>query len=134
MVSPKLRGYSILAGFFLLGAIGGIAGGRAFTQHEMSQTYFDQEPQTREALFVRGIAAALALTKAEARHLASVAAKHRDSRRALTQLMYDTCGQPMRELQNQMNAEVAAGLRPDKAAGYLEIIAARRRQNGMAPR
>ena len=134
MVNRQVRAYSILAGFFLLGAVGGGAAGRAYTQHELAKVYVGSDPQVREALFVQAIAVEIDLSPSEAQHLASVAAKYRADRRDLTQRMYETCGKPMQELQARMSEEVTAGLRPDKAARYLEVIAERRRQFGMAPR
>lgn len=132
MVARALRGYLVLSGFFLLGALAGIAVGRAYTQREMIDA--DLDPQTREAISIHAIAAELDLNEQERRHLASVAAKYRSMRREATQEMYDSCGQGMRALQVQMSSEVTAGFRPEKAASYLEVIAARRKQQGMSPR
>lgn len=132
MVTRKQRGYLVLTAFFLLGAVVGSAIGRAHTQREMIDA--DLDPQTREVISIRAVAAELGLNDQETRHLSSVAATYRGTRREVTQEMYDSCGQRMRALQVQMSAEVTAGFRPEKAAAYLEVIAERRKQQGMSPR
>lgn len=133
MVSRQLRAYLLVAGFFALGAVGGAAAGRAYTQREVASALFTADHQVRESMFLDAIAHELELTDAQAVRVAEVHQRHRAKRRELMWTVSQTCGRPLEELHSAMEAEMSTILNERQAARWSELMAQRRqRRNGDA--
>lgn len=128
MVSRKLRAYLVVGGFFLLGAVGGAAAGRAYTQRELASGLFTSNPDVREAMFLDAISHELDLSAAQRRQVAEVHQRHREKRRELMQAVTQTCGKPLEELHTAMEAEMSTILEPSQAARWSELMAQRRQR------
>jgi hypothetical protein len=125
-VSPKLRAYLLVAGFFLLGALGGVAAGRAYTQRELAQNLFAADPQTREAMFLNAMSHELGLSDVQRSQVATIHEKHKAQRRELMRHIFQGCGKPLEELQTTMDAEMNAVLDANQAARWRQMVAHRR--------
>lgn len=128
MVSRKVRAYMLVAGFFALGAIGGAAAGRAFTQRELAATLFAADPHVRESMFLDAIAHELDLTETQRTQVAAVHQRHRTKRRELMQTVSETCGKPLDELHDVMESEMGTILDAHQNARWSELMAQRRQR------
>lgn len=128
MLTRKVRAYLLVAGVFALGAIGGAAAGRAFTQRELASALFTADHQVREAMFLDAITHELDLNESQRVRVAEVHQRHRAKRRELMQTVSQTCGKPLEDLHGAMDAEMSAILDANQAARWQELMAQRRQR------
>lgn len=130
MVSRKLRAYLLVAGFFLLGAVGGAAAGRAYTQREVATALFTADHQVRDTMFLDAIAHELELTDVQRSRVAALHQRHRTRRRELMQAVAQTCGKPLEDLHAEMDAEMSQLLNDAQAARWNALMTQRRQRRG----
>lgn len=128
MVSRKVRAYLLVGGFFVLGAVGGAAAGRAYTQRELASALFTGDHQVREAMFLDAIAHELDLNEAQRSKVAEVHQRHRAKRRELMQTVSQTCGKPLEDLHAEMDAEMKGILDANQAVRWAELMTQRRQR------
>lgn len=128
MVSRKLRAYLLVAGFFVLGAVGGAAAGRAYTQRELASALFTADHQVRESMFLDAIAHELDLNESQRTRVAEVNQRHRAKRRELMQTVSQTCGKPLEDLHTAMEGEMSTILDAHQAVRWNELMAQRRQR------
>jgi len=133
MVSRKLRAYLLVAGFFVLGGVGGAAAGRAYTQREVATALFTADHQVRDTMFLDAITHELQLTEAQRSRVAELHQSHRARRRELMQAVAETCGKPLEELRAEMDAEMSQLLNASQTARWNELMAQRRQRRGSEP-
>ena len=134
MVNPKFRAYLLLAGFFALGAVGGAAFGRAFTQHEFASSLFAGDTEVRETMFLKALSAELSLNEQQLAQVSGVAQRYRSARRDLFQQVFQSCGKPLEELQAKIEDEMCAALEPPQQERFKQMMAQRRKHLGINPR
>lgn len=127
-MSRRVRAYLLVAGFFLLGAVGGAAAGHAYTHRQLASALFTADHQVREAMFLDAIARELGLNDVQRARVAELHQRHRAKRRELMQTVAQTCGKPLEDLHAEMDAEMIAILDGHQAARWNELMAQRRQR------
>jgi hypothetical protein len=121
MDRAKLKGYAALLLVFVLGALAGGAGSRAFLQRRYARLFRD-----RAALFehrrLGALSRRLNLDDGQGDQVRGVLNKYGKQRQQLTREIMDRCGAPLYAQKLQMDAEIRALLRPDQQARYDQLV------------
>jgi hypothetical protein len=130
VVSSRLRAYLMIAGFFALGAVGGAAAGRAYTQRELALGVFSGDRQTREAMFLDALSHELQLSDEQREQVADLHRRFQGKRKELRRTQCEPCSKAMDDLHQAMDGEMSAVLDPDQTARWREMVARRRPPRG----
>lgn len=133
MVTTKSRAYLMIAGFFTLGAVGGVAGGRAYTQRELALGLFSGDRHTREVMFLDALSHELELSAEQRERVADVHRRFQGQRKELKRTQCEPCSKAMEALHQAMDGEMSAVLDSEQTARWREMVARRRPPRGEEP-
>ncbi|MFC1642009.1 hypothetical protein ACFL5O_04880 [Myxococcota bacterium] len=123
MRNAKLKGVMILSGVFLLGALAGGAGVRAWTQQEYTKEV-TLEPDTRvERRHLRKLQWELDLSDQQRDGIRQIMQNYRPERRRLLRELAANCGTPMREHKRKLHNEIRAILNPSQQQHFDQLLA-----------
>jgi len=133
VTKERWRALLLVLGFFTLGALGGAAAGGAWVKRQLARSMFDGDSRGHEQLFLTALTAELELSETQRQQIEAVAARYREQRRTLLREVFDSCGKPLEDLHDKMDAEVTALLDEAQAARFARLVEARRRRFRGAP-
>jgi Spy/CpxP family protein refolding chaperone len=119
----RVKGLSILAVVFLLGVLAGGAGAFAWGQRRVAALVSDEEGTLRESRRLRALSRKLELTGDQEERIAAVFQKQRTLHREAMESMFAECGEDVRALRTELDANIRAVLTPEQQAGFDEITA-----------
>lgn len=129
-MNTKSRAYLMIAGFFTLGAVGGAAAGRAYTQRELALGLFSGDHHMRETMFLDALSHELELSDEQRERVADVHRRFHGKRKELRRTQCEPCSKAMEDLHQAMDGEMSAVLDPDQTARWREMVAKRRSPRG----
>lgn len=135
MVSAgKLKVYGIVAGIFVLGAGAGGAAGYAVASKKVAEVLREDRPGASEARRFEGLAAELDLSREQRQKVREIMARHRDENRRLSQALFEKCGNELKELRSQVDAEIRQVLDEKQRQRFAELMEKRGHRFPLGPR
>jgi Spy/CpxP family protein refolding chaperone len=112
---------------FLLGAVCSAAGYHAVARRDDAR-FFSGDPAGFEARLVAALERELDLTDGQSDRVREIFQKHAAERRRLFRQEVETCGAPMNQHRERVDAEIRAVLTPPQRARFETLRAERRRR------
>ena len=125
-MSPRIKGYLVIVGVFLVGTMAGAAGATAWVERGYADLLNEDRRTQREARRLRALSRELELTAEQEQKVRSVMQSHRDEHARLTREMFDRCGESVRRHKATIDAEIRAVLRPEQQKRFDELAALHR--------
>jgi Spy/CpxP family protein refolding chaperone len=127
VTTSRLKAYGALAGMFVLGAVSSAAAYHAFARRQYAEL-FSGDRSTFEARLVEALGRDLELRDAQLAQVRGIFQKHAAERRRLFRQEVETCGGPMTQHRERVDAEIRALLDPAQRARFETLRAERRRK------
>jgi Spy/CpxP family protein refolding chaperone len=116
----RLKAYALVAGVFLLGFVAGGSASYAYAQAE-TRTLFTGDRQAFEQLRLQALERELDLDAAQIAKIRTIFEQHRAERERVGKQMFESCGEPVRNLRARIDGEIEAVLRPEQVTRYAAI-------------
>jgi hypothetical protein len=113
----RLRAYGLVAGVFLLGVVAGGSVSYAYARAE-TRTLFSGDRRAFEQMRLQALERELDLDAAQAAKIRTIFEAHRAERDRLGKQMFESCGEPVRNLKLRIDGEIKAVLRPEQVGRY----------------
>ncbi len=126
-MGPRRRGYLILLGVFLLGALSGGSMAYAWWQRSFATLIAEEPSEARDLRRLRAFAHELELDEDQQEAVRQIVEKFRPERERRARRMFDGCGQPLLRLKDEMDSEIRKVLRTDQQPRFDELRQRRRR-------
>ena len=127
MTASRVKAYGALAGMFVLGAVCSAAAYHAVARRNEAE-FFSVDRATFEERRVEAMGRELELEREQVTKLHGIFQKHADERRRLWRQEVETCGGPMTEHRERVDAEIRALLTPVQRARFEKLREERRRR------
>lgn len=128
-MQARSKGYAVLAGVFLLGAIAGGGASYAFAQRRHAAAA--HEPRAEQELRrLRALARELDLSGEQRDRIRAIAEQQRSERREAARAALEKCGVPAEEQRRKLESEIRAVLTPAQQARYDALLERRRERGG----
>jgi len=127
VTTSRLKAYAALAGMFVLGGVSSAAAYRAFERREHAE-FFSADRATFEARRVEALGHELELDAEQLAQVREIFQKHADERRRLLREELESCGGPMNQHRERVDAEIRALLAPEQRARFETLRTERRRR------
>jgi len=135
--ASRVKAYAALAGMFVLGAVCSAAAYHAVARRDDAR-FFSGDPASFEARLVSALGRELDLTDEQLDRVREIFQKHASERKRLFRQEVETCGGPMNQHRERVDAEIRAVLTPPQRDRFETLRAERRRRlfgdHGPAPR
>lgn len=133
MSSNRLKAFAALGGMFVLGAVSSAAVNHAIERRDYAE-FFSGDRDSFEARRLEAMARELELSGEQTTKVGEIFRKHAEERRQILRKQMETCGGPMSEHRERIDAEIRAVLTPVQRERFEKIRAERhRRLFGDAP-
>ncbi len=116
------KAYAALAGAFVLGALCATATYHVVAQRQYAE-FFSGDREAFESRRVKALARELDLTGDQEARVRDVFRKHAEERKRVMRKTYETCGAPMNEHRERVDAEIRGLLRPEQRPRFDELRA-----------
>jgi Spy/CpxP family protein refolding chaperone len=126
MVSrASLKIYAIALGIFLLGGVAGGAVSHGLSEHRHRE-FAAGGPEAFERRKVSAMVRKLSLSEEQEAHVRSILREDRESRRELTEQVFERCGEPLRAHRDAADQKIRAVLTPEQQKRYEKLVGERR--------
>jgi len=120
----RFKGYLVLAGVFVFGAVAGGGGMFAYAQHEYAALLQKDDPVENRR--VSALSLRLGLEAPQQDQVRAIMANAREDMRSLSREAVRNCGDPVRTRRERMHEEIRAILSPEQRAKFDSIFGERR--------
>ena len=127
MTTSRVKAYGALAGMFVLGAVCSAAAYHAVARRNEAE-FFSADRAAFEARRVEAMGRELELDREQLPKVHGIFQKHADERRRLWRQEVETCGGPMTQHRERVDAEIRALLTPVQRARFEKLREERRRR------
>jgi Spy/CpxP family protein refolding chaperone len=127
VTTSRLKAYFALAGMFVLGGVSSAAAYHAVARKQVAE-FLSGDRSTFEARRVEAMGRELDLDGAQLAKVREIFQRHADERRRLLRQEVETCGGPMNQHRERVDAEIRALLGPAQRARFETQRAERRRR------
>lgn len=127
VTKSRLKVFGILAATFVLGGICSAAGYHAFVERKYAEL-MSGEREAFEKLRLRALAHELDLDGAQQERVQRIFQRHSAEHRRLMRQTFETCGQPVTQLREQIDREIREQLRADQRPRFDTLRAERKRR------
>jgi Spy/CpxP family protein refolding chaperone len=127
LTTSRVKAYGALAGMFVLGAVCSAAAYHAVARRS-DAAFFSADRATFEARRVEAMRRELDLDGEQAEKVRGIFQKHAEEHRRLFRQEVETCGGPMTEHRERVDAEIRAVLTPAQRARFEKLREERRRR------
>jgi Spy/CpxP family protein refolding chaperone len=126
VVSPRVKGYAIVAAVFLAGTVAGGAAATAWVEQRYADLLSDDRREQRELRRLRALSRELELSSEQEDEVRSIMQAHRAERRRLTRDMFERCGELVRKHKDTTDTKIRAVLDPKQQKRFDELAALHR--------
>jgi Spy/CpxP family protein refolding chaperone len=116
-----LKGYAVLAGVFVLGAVAGGGAAYAYVQKQYAEILANDDRRFDDRR-QRALVRELDLTAEQRDQIHAINERYRSERREVMQSMMEKCGEPLAEQKKKMDAEIRAVLTGDQQKRFDELL------------
>jgi hypothetical protein len=123
----RLRGYALFGLAFLLGIVSGGAASYAYAEHVYSRLLSSDHGESRDERRLLAFARELSLSDVQREQVRRIFEQRRPERERRLAAMFESCGQPVIDDREQLNAELRKVLEPGQHAAFDAFIERHRR-------
>lgn len=127
MTTSRIKAYLALGGMFALGAVTSAGVLHAVTRRDDAQ-FFSGDRSKFEARLLEAMRRELDLSDAQHAKVREIFDKHADERKRLFRQELETCGGPMNEHRERVDAEISKVLTQEQRVRFEALRAERRRR------
>jgi len=128
VIHARQRGYAIVLGAFLLGALAGGGASYYWSQSAMAALLSDDRSEARDRRRLAAFTRELELSASQRSEVQAIVEKYRPEREQRARRMFTECGKPLLELKERMDAEVRRVLTKEQQPRF-DALLERRRQS-----
>jgi len=118
---PKVVGYAVLAGVFLLGAVAGAGGSYAYVQKRYAALAAEERGAVGD-FRLRALGRVLHLSSEQRDKIRVIMSEHREERDRLTREAMESCGAPLLEHKKRVESEIRAVLTPEQQEHFDKLL------------
>ena len=126
--TPKWKPYAVLAAVFVLGAAAGGGAVFAIAQRRHAAMWADEGALRHRK--VEALGRRLDLDASQKQQIQAILDKDKTDRDTLEDDMIEKCGQPLRNHDADVEAQIKAVLRPDQKAKFEQMLEHRKKRHG----
>lgn len=127
MIHPRLRGYVIVLGAFLLGGVAGGGASYYWSQREIAALIAEDRSEARDRRRLAAFTRELDLSASQQKEVQAIVEKYRPEREQSARRMFTECGKPLHELKVRMDAEIRRALTKEQQPRF-DALRERRRK------
>lgn len=124
-----VKGYAVLAGVFVLGAVAGGGASYAYVERQYAEV-LARDDRGVDARRLRALGRQLDLSREQRARIREISERHRGERRELMRSAMERCGDPLAKHRQKLEAEIRAVLSPEQQRRYDEILERQRERLG----
>lgn len=116
-----VKGYAVLAGVFLLGAVAGGGASYAYVERHYAEM-LARDDRGVDDRRLRALGRQLDLSQEQRARIREISERHRSERRELMRSVMERCGNPLAEHRQKLEGEIRAVLSPEQQRRYDSIL------------